>query len=168
MTNAERTKSFAKGNIGEKVTKEFFLSKNYIVTPATLDQQVNGHWDFRAVNKKKDLLIEVKTDFAAAKTKNVFLETEVGDSVGFMGKIQPDSPIIFCFCFPQAQELAFIRSSNLLDIDLAKLHFRRFTHPSNTYSAGGYLLPKSDFISYCHRIYCWEVDEQGKKTFAQT
>lgn len=164
MTNSERSKSFAKGNFGEKVVKEFFVSKNYEVIPATLDQQINESWDFRAIGKK-DLLIEVKTDYAAAKTGNVFLETEVGEGLGFIRKIKPDSKIVFAFVFPQSQQIGFIDAQMLLCIELEKLHFRRFTHKSNTYPAGGYLLPWADFYSACFTRYYWEVEQNGLKTF---
>ena len=164
MTNPERSKSFAKGNFGEKVVKEFFISKKYEVIPANLDQQVNESWDFRVIGKK-DLLIEVKTDYAAAKTGNIFLETEVGDGLGFIRKIKPDSKIVFAFVFPQAQEIGFIDATRLLDFDLQKLHFRKFTHKSNNYTAGGYLCPRTDFFSACFTRYCWETDENDLKTF---
>ena len=164
MTNPERSKSFAKGNFGEKVVKEFFLSKNYEVIPATLDQQINESWDFRVIGKK-DLLIEVKTDYAAAKTGNIFLETEVGDGLGFIRKIKPDSKIVFAFVFPQLQQIGFIDAQMLLCIELEKLHFRRFTHKSNTYTAGGYLCPWADFFSACFTRYSYEVEQDGSKTF---
>lgn len=163
MTNTERSKSFAKGDFGEKVVKEFFLSKNYEVIPATLDQQINESWDFRVVGKK-DLLIEVKTDYAAAKTGNIFLETEVGDGLGFVKKIKPDSKIVFAFVFPQSQQIGFIAATTLLDFDLQKLHFKKFTHASNNYTAGGYLLPKADFFSACFTRYLWE-EEGDTRTF---
>lgn len=164
MTNPERSKSFAKGNFGEKVVKEFFISKNYRVIPANLDQQINESWDFR-VTGKKDLLIEVKTDYAAARTGNIFLETEVGDGLGFIRKIKPDSKIVFAFVFPQSQELGFIDATTLLDFDLQKLHFRKFTHKSNNYTAGGYLCPKVDFFSACFTRYSYTEDENNLKTF---
>ncbi len=163
MINSERSKTFAKGKFGEKVVKEFFISKNYEVIPATLDQQINESWDFRVIGKK-DLLIEVKTDYMAAKTGNIFLETEVGDGLGFIRKIKPDSKIVFAFVFPQAQEIGFIAATTLLDFDLQKLHFRKFTHKSNNYSAGGYLCPWADFYSACFTRYCWK-DKDGSKTF---
>jgi hypothetical protein len=163
LNSNERSKSFAKGNFGEKVVKEFFLSKNYEVIPATLDQQINESWDFRVVGKK-DLLIEVKTDYAAAKTGNIFLETEVGDGLGFIRKIKPDSKIVFAFVFPQAQEIGFIDSQMLLHFDLQKLHFRKFTHKSNNYTAGGYLLPRADFFSACFTRYYWQ-DDGKTRTF---
>ena len=164
MTNPERSKSFAKGNFGEKVVKEFFISKRYEVIPANLDQQVNESWDFRVIGKK-DLLIEVKTDYAAAKTGNIFLETEVGDGLGFIRKIKPDSKIVFAFVFPQAQEIGFIDATTLLDFDLQKLHFRKFTHKSNNYTCGGYLCPRADFFSSCFTRYSYTVDGNGLKTF---
>ncbi len=161
MINSERSKTFAKGKFGEKVVKEFFISKNYEVIPATLDQQINESWDFRVIGKK-DLLIEVKTDYMAAKTGNIFLETEVGDGLGFIRKIKPDSKIVFAFVFPQAQEIGFIAATTLLDFDLQKLHFRKFTHKSNNYSAGGYLCPWADFYSACFSRYLWEEDGNTK------
>lgn len=164
MTNSERSKSFAKGNFGEKIVKEFFLSKNYEVILATLDQQINESWDFRVIGKK-DLLIEVKTDYAAAKTGNIFLETEVGDGLGFLKKIKPDSKIVFAFVFPQSQQIGFIDAQVLLCIELEKLHFRKFTHKSNNYTAGGYLCPSADFFSACFTRYSWEVEQNGLKTF---
>ena len=164
MTNSERSKSFAKGNFGEKVVKEFFISKNYKVIPANLDQQINESWDFRVIGKK-DLLIEVKTDYMAAKTGNIFLETEVGDGLGFIRKIKPDSKIVFAFVFPQSQQIGFIAATGLLDFDLQKLHFKKFTHKSNNYTAGGYLLPRADFFSTCFTRYLWEVEQDGSKTF---
>jgi hypothetical protein len=164
LSNIERSKSFAKGNFGEKVVKEFFISKNYEVIPATLDQQINESWDFRVIGKK-DLLIEVKTDYMAAKTGNIFLETEVGDGLGFIRKIKPDSKIIFAFVLPQSQEIGFIDAQMLLYIELEKLHFKKFTHVSNNYTAGGYLLPRADFFSACFTRYCWEVEENGSKIF---
>jgi hypothetical protein len=112
------------------------------------------------------LLIEVKTDYAAAKTGNIFLETEVGDGLGFIRKIKPDSKIVFAFVFPQAQEIGFIAATTLLDFDLQKLHFKKFTHVSNNYTAGGYLLPRADFFSSCFTRYYYEVDEEDdSKTF---
>ena len=163
MTNTERSKSFAKGNFGEKIVKEFFLGKNYEVIPATLDQQINESWDFRVIGKK-DLLIEVKTDYMAAKTGNIFLETEVGDGLGFIRKIKPDSKIVFAFVFPQSQQIGFIDAQMLLHIELEKLHFKKFTHVSNNYTAGGYLLPRANFFSACFSRYLWE--EEGKnRTF---
>lgn len=167
MTNSERSKSFAKGNFGEEVVKDFFISKNYEVIPATLDQQINESWDFRVIGtgvSKKDLLIEVKTDYMAAKTGNIFLETEVGDGLGFIRKIKPDSKIVFAFVFPQSQQIGFIDAQMLLCIELEKLHFRRFTHKSNNYTAGGYLLPKEDFLSACFTRYCW-ADKNNTRTF---
>lgn len=164
MTNSERSKSFAKGNFGEKIVKEFFLSKNYEVILATLDQQINESWDFRVIGKK-DLLIEVKTDYAAAKTGNIFLETEVGDGLGFLKKIKPDSKIVFAFVFPQSQQIGFIDAQVLLCIELEKLHFRKFTHKSNNYTAGGYLCPSANFFSACFTRYSWEVEQNGLKTF---
>jgi hypothetical protein len=161
LINSERSKTFAKGKFGEKVVKEFFISKNYEVIPATLDQQINESWDFRVIGKK-DLLIEVKTDYMAAKTGNIFLETEVGDGLGFIRKIKPDSKIVFAFVFPQAQEIGFIAATTLLDFDLQKLHFRKFTHKSNNYSAGGYLCPWADFYSACFSRYLWEEDGNTK------
>lgn len=160
MTNKERSKSFAKGNFGEKVVKDFFVSKKYEVIPATLDQQINESWDFRVVGKK-DLLIEVKTDYAAVKTSNIFLETEVGDGLGFIRKIKPDSKIVFAFVFPQSQQIGFIDAQMLLCIELEKLHFRKFTHKSNNYTAGGYLLPWADFYSACFKVYYWDKAESG-------
>lgn len=164
MTNPQRSKSFAKGNFGEKVVKEFFISKKYEVIPANLDQQINESWDFRVIGKK-DLLIEVKTDYMAAKTGNIFLETEVGDGLGFIRKIKPDSKIVFAFVFPQAQEIGFIAATTLLDFDLQKLHFKKFTHKSNNYTAGGYLLPKADFFSTCFSRDCYSDEQDGSKTF---
>ncbi len=163
MNSNERSKTFAKGKFGEKVVKEFFISKNYEVIPATLDQQINESWDFRVIGKK-DLLIEVKTDYMAAKTGNIFLETEVGDGLGFIRKIKPDSKIVFAFVFPQAQEIGFIAATTLLDFDLQKLHFRKFKHKSNNYTAGGYLCPWADFYSACFSRYLWE-EEGNTKTF---
>jgi hypothetical protein len=164
LTNPERSKSFAKGNFGEKVVKEFFISKNYEVIPATLNQQINESWDFRVIGKK-DLLIEVKTDYMAAKTGNVFLETEVGDGLGFIKKIKPDSKVVFAFVFPQSQEIGFIDAVDLFHFDLQKLIFRKFRHKSNNYTAGGYLLPRADFFSTCFTRYYWEVGENNLKTF---
>lgn len=164
LTNPERSKSFEKGNFGEKVVKDFFISKNYKVIPATLDQQINESWDFRVIGKK-DLLIEVKTDYMAAKTGNIFLETEVGDGLGFIRKIKPDSKIVFAFVFPQSQQIGFIDAQVLLCIELEKLHFRKFTHKSNNYTAGGYLCPSADFFSACFTRYSWEVEQNGLKTF---
>jgi hypothetical protein len=163
LNSNERSKTFAKGKFGEKVVKEFFISKNYEVIPATLDQQINESWDFRVIGKK-DLLIEVKTDYMAAKTGNIFLETEVGDGLGFIRKIKPDSKIVFAFVFPQAQEIGFIAATTLLDFDLQKLHFRKFKHKSNNYTAGGYLCPWADFYSACFSRYLWE-EEGNTKTF---
>jgi len=163
VNETERSKSFAKGNFGEKVVKEFFISKNYKVIPATLDQQIHESWDFRVIGKK-DLLIEVKTDYMAAKTGNIFLETEVGDGLGFVKKIKPDSKIVFAFVFPQAHEIGFIAATTLLDFDLQKLHFRKFTHKSNNYTAGGYLCPRADFFSACFTRYCWQ-DKDNIRTF---
>jgi len=164
LSNIERSKSFAKGNFGEKVVKEFFISKNYEVIPATLDQQINESWDFRVIGKK-DLLIEVKTDYAAAKTGNIFLETEVGDGLGFIKKIKPDSSIVFAFVLPQSHEILFIDAQMLLCIELEKLHFRKFTHKSNNYTAGGYLCPQEDFFSSCFTRYSYEIEQDGSKTF---
>jgi hypothetical protein len=163
LTNTERSKSFAKGNFGEKIVKEFFLGKNYEVIPATLDQQINESWDFRVIGKK-DLLIEVKTDYMAAKTGNIFLETEVGDGLGFIRKIKPDSKIVFAFVFPQSQQIGFIDAQMLLHIELEKLHFKKFTHVSNNYTAGGYLLPRADFLSHCFSLYYWK-DNGNTKIF---
>jgi hypothetical protein len=163
LINSERSKTFAKGKFGEKVVKEFFISKNYEVIPATSDQQINESWDFRVIGKK-DLLIEVKTDYMAAKTGNIFLETEVGDGLGFIRKIKPDSKIVFAFVFPQSRRIGFIDAQMLLCIELEKLHFRKFTHKSNTYTAGGYLCPWEDFFSACFTRYCWE-EEGNTKTF---
>jgi hypothetical protein len=164
LSNIERSKSFAKGNFGEKIVKEFFISKKYEVIPATLAQQINENWDFRVIGKK-DLLIEVKTDYAAAKTGNIFLETEVGDDLGFIRKIKPDSIIVFAFVFPQSQQIGFIDAQMLLCIELEKLHFRKFTHKSNNYTAGGYLLPWADFYSACFTRYSYEIEQDGSKTF---
>ena len=164
MSSTERSKTFAKGKFGEKVVKEFFLSKNYEVIPATLDQQIDESWDFRVIGKK-DLLIEVKTDYAAVKTSNIFLETEVGDGLGFIRKIKPDSKIVFAFVFPQSQQIGFIDAQMLLCIELEKLHFRKFTHKSNNYTAGGYLLPWADFFSGCFTRCSWQVEQDGSKIF---
>lgn len=164
MVKSERSKCFAKGNFGEKVVKDFFISKDYKIIPATLDQQINEGWDFRVIGKK-DLLIEVKTDYMAAKTGNIFLETEVGEGLGFIRKIKPDSKIVFAFVFPQSQQIGFIDAQMLLSIELEKLHFRKFTHQSNNYTAGGYLCPWADFFSTCFTRYSWQVEQDRSKTF---
>lgn len=164
MNKIERSKTFAKGNFGENIVKEFFLSKGYEIISATLDQQINESWDFRVVGKK-DLLIEVKSDFAAEKTGNIFLETEVGSGLGFVRKINPELDVKFAFVFPQPQEIGFVDAKILLNIDLEKLQFRMFTHKSNNYTAGGYLLPKEDFYSLCFSRYYWEVNEDNTKSF---
>ena len=143
---------------------KFFIFKNYTVIPATLDQQVNESWDFHVVGKK-NLFIEVKTDYAAAKTGNIFLETEVDNKPGFLRKILTESKIIFAFVFPQDKEINFVDAVRLLDVDTEKLQFRRFKHKSNNYLAGGYLLPKEDFYSLVFKRYCWGVVENNKKVF---
>ena len=80
LSKSERSRTFSIGKMGEKIAKEYFHKKGIQTIPATLEEQINEHWDFKIIlGNEKEIKIEIKTDARSEDTGNLFLETEVDD-----------------------------------------------------------------------------------------
>lgn len=139
--------------MGEKIAREYFNSRGIQTVNATLDEQINEHWDFKIISGDREIKIEIKTDSRSEDTGNLFLETEVDDRVGFLRKYDENSNIIFGFVFPKAKRIGFIKAKELVKIPLENYQYKKIKHRSNNYTSAGYLVPVSDVKFFMVKQY---------------
>jgi len=154
LSKSERSRTFSIGKMGEKIAKEYFHKKGIQTIPATLEEQINEHWDFKIIlGNEKEIKIEIKTDARSEDTGNLFLETEVDDDKGFLRKYDENSDVIFGFVFPKAKQIGFIEAKQLVKIPLENYKYKKIKHRSNNYTSAGYLVPVTDINFFAVRQY---------------
>lgn len=167
MTTVHTFKQSKKlGDIGEKVVKDFLTKRGYRVENVSIPEQKAKHIDFKCyVGDTLVFYVEVKTDFQATKTGNIFWEYEVDGKPGWGNQYsedRPEIPILLIWYLPGQDNLYSIYSDristiskwcvenrmvkkyitnykgNKQDLDIDNMH----------YTSYGYLIPLEEFYKF--------------------
>lgn len=108
--------TLAKGQKGEKVIKDYFESIGYNCSFLSIKNQKKYGFDILAKKDIESLYIEVKTEYYAAKSNNIFFETKVDGKLGWCLKYSPSSKVTICWYFPHSKEIALYPAKDLCKI----------------------------------------------------
>lgn len=152
-----------KGKVGESILSAFFVSKGYEVELANLQQQKEEHWDLKLRKPDTtDRYVEVKTEYKAETTGNVFWEMEVNGKPGWT-QLYDDSQldVIVTWLLPESRTIYMLKAIRLAELtELIKYEFgdkkREVYNTSSTgkadYIAWGYLVPLTFLSKYAKRF----------------
>lgn len=128
----------------------YFQGKGYTVTSASKVQQIQEGIDFILHKGDIEYQVEVKTEYRAESTGNVFWEMEVSGKPGWTQKYASDSKVLICILLPVARQVYIFYAKSLPRItEYVKDNFensKRIISNSSgksnkIYTAWGYLLP---------------------------
>jgi hypothetical protein len=135
-------KSKSRGVLGEEIAREFFISKGFEVSPLlSIDEQYRKGYDFRVSKQGIVSNIEVKTDFLAGFTKNIFWEVEVDGKPGWTQKYGSESTVTICWVIPDISLICIFPANKLLDIEYIDYPEKEVINEH--YVAKGFLVPLS-------------------------
>lgn len=142
--------SNSKGKLGESVVKEYLQGKGWEVTDATRKEQLHKGIDFTVKKDGKSFTLEVKTEYRAESTGNVFWEMEVDGKPGWTQKYGKDSHVVVCTLLPVKRIVYMYFSDSLPRItryvednfqSTKKIITNRKGWSDKLYLSWGYLLP---------------------------
>jgi hypothetical protein len=148
------TESNRKGKVGESILSAFFESKGYTVTPATLSQQKEEHWDLKLTKENIETkYIEVKTEYRAESTGNVFWEMDVNGKPGWT-QLYSDSTlnIFLTWLLPVSRTVYILKANRLQELteyiesefkDKRREVYNTASTTSGKHVSWGYLVPLS-------------------------
>jgi len=133
-----------------------YLSIQHEWIPATKDEQKKGI-DGIAICRKtgRKWAVEIKTDWVAKETGNVFIETVSVDAEGILGWAYTSLAQVLCYYIPQASTMYVVSMARVKArvCEWAKLYPHR-SIPNNGrhggYNTEGLLVPLEIFIEQCH------------------
>lgn len=150
MTIHTFTESVKKGSVGESVIRAHFESKGWTCTPAALLEQKSVGIDFTLSKGDRNYGLEVKTEYSAEKTGNVFWEMEVSGKPGWTQKYAEDSKILICTLLPYSRVIYLYFAKSLPKItqyirdnfeNSKRTVYNTSGVQGRTLNAWGYLLP---------------------------
>jgi hypothetical protein len=142
--------SNSKGKLGETLIKEYLQAKGWEVTDATRQQQLKKGIDFTVRKDGKSFALEVKTEYRAESTGNVFWEMEVDGKPGWTQKYKEGSQVLICTLLPIKRIVYMYFSKSLPRItsyvednfqSTKKIITNQKGRSDKTYLSWGYLLP---------------------------
>ncbi len=152
------------GDEGATFLDEFFQQRGYGIRPATREEQRAGI-DRAFTNPKsgKVSLVEYKTDTAAARTGNAFIETISVDAAGKMGWALTARADILVYYVPP-MGVIYVLQFKALQWELPR--WIRDYPPrhaqNNGYSTHGIIIPLSEMAKSAMRIY--QLSEDGPES----
>ncbi|MCL6447845.1 MAG: hypothetical protein K6U04_06780 [Armatimonadetes bacterium] len=144
---------FRRGQDGEKFLDEFFAGKFHIY-PATRRQQRQGI-DRVFVNREtgETLKIEYKSDYAAHRTGNAFLETVSVDTIGKKGWIYTSRADYLIYYVVDDLLIYAIKFDTLRRLFPAWLKkYRRGKAVNEGYTTHGLLVPLTEFEKHAEAV----------------
>lgn len=140
--------SLERGLLGEKIAKNFFMSRDYIIFQdlSKAEQYKNGY-DFRVSKDGKVSAIEVKTDYGAERSGCLFWETKVDGEKGWTQRYKSDSKVTICWVIPYLSQILILPASKLRTIEGSKFRRREVQNPD--YTSFGYLVPIEYIKPFC-------------------
>lgn len=139
-----------RGKVGESILQAYLELKGWTITSATKQEQLKEGIDFKVAKGDKHYSLEVKTEYSAERTGNVFWEMEVDGKPGWTQKYQQDSDVLVCTLLPIRRVVYMYFAKSLPRITqyikdnfegtkrvVTNTHYRS----GKTYLSWGYLLP---------------------------
>jgi hypothetical protein len=162
MTTHKFVESHVKGKVGESILSAFFVSKGYGVQLANLEQQKEEHWDLRLIKPETtDRYVEVKTEYKAETTGNVFWEMEVNGRRGWT-QLYSNSElnVVIAWLLPTSRTTYLLKASRLAELtEVIKYEFGdKKREVYNTSSTG-----KADYISWGYLVPLTFLSKYAKK-----
>jgi hypothetical protein len=150
------------GDEGASFLDAFFAGKGYAIRPATRDEQRRGV-DRIFTNPKTgdDSKVEYKTDRAAARTGNAFIETVSVDSAGKMGwALTSEADILVYYVPPDG--LIYVVPFRALRWEMPRWlrEYPPRRAQNHGYATHGIVVPLHELAHHAIRVY--QVAEDGK------
>lgn len=156
--------SFQRGIVGEKAIADFMRSKGYDIEVLPVDAQKAYGYDLHCEASDFTYQLEVKTEYQAELTGNIFFETQVGNKPGWCIMYQSLTNVHIVWYLPKSHRALTLPANRLLDIPFDKYPRRVARNPG--YQAVGHLipLPVIESIAIEWLLPPRESDETGKES----
>lgn len=140
-----------KGLIGEQVVTKYFESLGYVVSRLSIPDQKRLGYDLKIHKDNKTFGIEVKTEFEADNTGNIFYETKIvtddTEKTGWCLKYPDTSKVMIFWYLPNTRRLLIYPANKLKQLEYQLFKLRKCFNPN--YYAEGHLIPLTYLLPKC-------------------
>lgn len=137
-----------RGDRGEEIVADYFSKKGYSIRFLTVPEQKELLYDLHLTRKDgKEFKIEVKTEFKAERTNNVFWETQVNGKPGWTQKYDENSDVKIIWVLPYSRYFYIAHAKHLKNFPYAQYPLVPVFNTG--FKAEGHLVPLCDLKSIC-------------------